>query len=371
MKTRILHVFVTLPVGGAENLLLSILRELDPAKFESVVCTLGREGELAELVRSQGVPLIELNMMQKRLPTRAIVAALAGIMQQEGIALVHSHLYHANRYARVAARRVGIPAVVSIHNTYSHPKWHRRLINWWLARFTGAILVGSEEIRRDVLRYDRVPAYLVKTIPNSVDLERSLPARSQESIRSELSLPPGAFVLGTVGRLEIQKGHRLLIEAIAQLRKRFPVVLLLVGSGREEAALRDQIAFLGLEAEVRLLGTRRDLGDLFSVMDLFVMPSLWEGLSLAMLSAMAAGLPVVATDVGGVREVLGANERGWVIPPSSVEALVETVACCHDHPDEAAARAAAGRQHVHGHYSDRAMVQRIEGVYQELLSRAA
>jgi glycosyltransferase involved in cell wall biosynthesis len=130
------------------------------------------------------------------------------------------------------------------------------------------------------------------------------------------------------------------------------------------------VAKLGIETNVRFLGTRSDLGDLFSIMDLFVMPSLWEGLSLAMLSAMAAGLPVVATDVGGVSAVFGKNERGWVVPPNSADALVEAIDYCFRHADQAALVGEAGRQHVHANYSDLAMVSRIEAVYQRVLDAA-
>ena len=304
-------------------------------------------------------------------PASRVVPALADLMRKESVDLVHSHLYHANYYSRRAAMRVGIPSIISIHNTYDKAKWHRRLINWWLSRHTDAILVGSEDIRRDVLRYDGVQPDLIEVIPNSVDLSRSLPLRGADAVRAELQLPPNAYVMGTVGRLEIQKGHRNLIDAVARLRDSFPVVLLLVGSGREEASLRAQVEALGLEGEVRMLGTRNDLGDLFSVMHLFVMPSLWEGLSLAMLSAMAAGLPVVATDVGGVGQVIGRNERGWVVKPDSVAALAEMIVYCHGHPAEAAARGQAGRQHVQDHYSDQAMVRRIEVIYRRVLARAS
>ncbi len=367
-KFRILHVFVSLPVGGAENLLISILKELDPLHYESVVCTLGEAGALAPAVKALGVPLIELNVMGHRVSSSSIELALANVIRRERIDLVHSHLYHANRHSRQAARRVGVPAVVSIHNTYTRPRLRRRLINWWLARYAAAILVGSEEIRRDVLRYDWVPEKLVEIVPNSVDLSRSLPVRSSAAVKAELAIPEGAYVLGTIGRLEIQKGHRVLMEAVKLLGREIPVVLLLIGSGREEEALRRQVTELGIENQVRFLGTRGDLGDLFSVMKLFVMPSLWEGLSLAMLSAMAAGLPVVATDVGGVGTVLGRSERGWVVQPDSVSGLVEAIRYCYQHPDEATATGKAGSLHVHANYSDRAMVRRLEAVYQRVMS---
>jgi len=365
---RLLHLFVSLPVGGAENLLLSILRRLDPVRYESVVCTLGERGALATQVEALGVPLLELGLMRRGGGRGRAVRALAELLRRERIDLLHAHLYHANLIGRLAARRVGIPCVVSIHNTYTRPKWHRRLVNWWLARrHTDAIIAGSEEIRRDILRYDHVRPELVQVIPNAVDLSRSASALTREAARERLGLAAEAYVLGTVGRLEEQKGHRFLLDALDQLRTQgLDVVLLLVGGGREEAPLREQAARLALGERVRFLGMRDDLGDLFRAMDLFVMPSLWEGLSLAMLSAMAAGLPVVATHVGGVPEVLGDDERGFVLPPGDAAALAERIAWCHAHPDATALAGIAGAAHVRANYSDAAMVKRVEAVYERV-----
>jgi glycosyltransferase involved in cell wall biosynthesis len=298
-----------------------------------------------------------------------LVRALVELIRRERINLVHAHLYHANLFGRLAARRAGVPCVISIHNTYTHPKWHRRLTNWWLARHTAAILAGSTEIRRDILRYDRVPEQLLEVIPNSVDLSRSESKLSREEARAALNLEATAYVLGTVGRLEEQKGHRFLLEALARLRAQgLDMVLLLVGAGREEPALRAQAELLGLgEEELRFLGTRNDLGDLFRAMDLFVMPSLWEGLSLAMLSAMAAGLPVVATDVGGVAEVLGRDERGLVVPPGDATALATRIGWCHANREECFRLGAEAASHVRSSYSDQAMVARVEAVYERVM----
>lgn len=370
---RILHVFVSLPVGGAENLLLSNLRLLDPARYQSVVCTLGERGVLAAEVGALGVPLVELGLMRASGGKAAVVQALVDVIRRERIDLVHTHLYHANYLGRLAARRAGVSCVASIHNTYTRPKWHRRVINWWLARrHTGAIIAGSEEISRDILRYDRVNPDLVEVIANSVDLSRSASTLSREAARAALGLPDTAYVLGTIGRLEEQKGHRFLLDALEKLRASgLDAVLLLVGSGREEAALREQAARLQLGEAVRFLGTRSDLGDLFRAMDIFVMPSLWEGLSLAMLSAMAGGLAVVATDVGGVPEVLGQNVRGFVLPPGDADALAAQIAWCHAHPQETAHAAEAGDAYVRANYSDTAMVRRLEAVYRRALQARA
>jgi glycosyltransferase involved in cell wall biosynthesis len=175
--------------------------------------------------------------------------------------------------------------------------------------------------------------------------------------------------LGTIGRLEKQKGHRFLLSAMKELREHgVETELLLVGSGRAEVALRAQADQLGLAGSVHFLGTRNDLGDLFRAIDLFVMPSLWEGLSLAMLTAMAAGLPVVTTDVGGVLESIGHDERGFVVAPGDASALAAKLAWCLAHPDETQAKASAGAAFVRAHYSDEAMVRRIESVYERVFS---
>lgn len=369
---RILHLFVTLPVGGAENLLLSILRRLDPQRFSSLVCCIGERGALGEPVMTMGFTLTELHLLNKGGMDGRVVPALVDLIRRERIDLVHSHLYHANFYGRLAARKAGVPAVASIHNTYTKHKWHRQLANWYLARHTAAIIAGSEEIKQDVVRYDFVPESLIEVIPNSVDLARSHSSLSREQARQRLSLPEGAVVLGTVGRLEEQKGHRFLIEALAQLRQRgMDAYLLLVGDGREAQALKGLSANLGLEQRVMFLGTRNDLGDLFRAMDLFVMPSLWEGLSLAMLSAMAAGLPVVATSVGGVRQVLGDDEYGFTVPPGDATVLASRIEACLATPEELVRMGEKGRRQICENYSDEAMVRRLEAVYLRALRGCA
>lgn len=367
-KHKILHLFVTLPVGGAENLLLSILRKLDAERFASVVCCIGERGIVGEQVAAMGIPLVELHLLNKGGMDRRVVPALVDLIRRERIDLVHSHLYHANFYGRLAAKKAGVAAVASIHNTYTKHKLHRQFINWYLGRHTAAIIAGSEEIKRDVVRYDHVPESLVEVIPNSVDLSRSHSALSREQARERLDIPDSAIVLGTVGRLEEQKGQRYLIEALALLRAQgVNALLLLVGEGREGAALKALTASLGLEQQVMFLGTRDDLGDLFRAMDLFVMPSLWEGLSLAMLSAMAAGLPVVATSVGGVPQVLGEDEYGFTISAGDAAALAARIAQCLADPSGMALMGKKAAQHVRDNYSDEAMVSKVQAVYDKIL----
>jgi L-malate glycosyltransferase len=369
-RARILHLFVTLPVGGAENLLLSIVRRLDHERFASFVCCIGMRGVVGEQLAAMNIPVVELRLMEKGGIDRRVAPALVELIRREGIDLVHSHLYHANLYGRLAARKAGVPAVISIHNVYGRPKLHRRIINWYLARHTAAIIVGSEDIRRDVERYDHVPASRIQVIPNSVDLTRSVSTLSRSEARARLGLAEQDLVIGTIGRLEKQKGHRYLIEALALLRGRgLQARVLLAGEGRERAALEALVASLGLGEQVMLLGTRSDLGDLFRAMDIFVMPSLWEGLSLVMLSAMAAGLPVVATAVGGVSQVFCNDKYGFTVPAGNVAALADKIAECLPNLPAARVKGMKAAQHVRDNYSDEVMVRRVEAVYERALPK--
>ena len=366
---RILHVIVDLPVGGAEEHLLSLVRNLGRDRFESTVCCIGRSGPIGKEIEAEGIRIVELGKLRKGRYDGKIVALLQGILRSGRISLMHTHLYHANMYGRLAAFREGVPTVCSIHNTYIRPKRHRRLINWWLARRTPVIIAGSEAIKSDILRYDGVPPGIVRVIPYGVAVEKfDIPATRDEA-RKKLGLPANRFYVGTVGRLEEQKGQRHLVNAIARLRREgMEVSLILIGSGREEEHLRDQVLREGIKDDVLFLGTRRDLPDLYRAMDVFALPSLWEGLPLALLSAMASGLPVVVTPVGGIPEVVRDGENGFLVPPEDPVALAAALRRVRENAELASACGRSAAETVRTEYSHRRNAERIMEVYEEILA---
>lgn len=368
-RKRILHVFTTLPVGGAENVLLSTLRRLNSKQYESTVCCLRDKGALGQAVEALGVPLIELNRLHVGGWDGRIVRDLAAVIKDQRIDIVHAHLYHASLYSRLAARRVGVPVVVTTHNTYpkQHHKWHRRVLNWWLARGTATLIAVSEDIKRDIMRDDHVDGGRIRVIPNGINIDRVQSMLDKPRAKARLGVPADAFVFGNVGRLEEQKGHRLLIEAFSRVVRRHPnAVLILTGDGRERAALEAHAVAACPPGSVFFLGMRADVGDVLRAFDLFVMPSLWEGLALAMLEAMAAGVPVLVSDVGGVSEVLGEDKYGMRIPAGNVDALAAKLAECIANPDSLAEMAARAAARVREQYSESAMVAQIESVYEQL-----
>jgi glycosyltransferase involved in cell wall biosynthesis len=372
MKKRILHLITQLPTGGAEHLLAAIVRELDGDRYESLVCCIQERGELAALIEAAGVPVVCLERRGKRFSIGTVLA-LARLMRERQIDLVHCHLYHANLYGRLAARLVGIPAIATVHNTYIRRKWHRSLLNRWLGRGRGLVIAVSAEARADVIRHDRLDPQRVLLLPNGIDLTRVDTPLSQAAAKERLGYAADDFVIGCIGRLEEQKGHVNIIRAVGQLLETAPadlgrrLRLLIVGEGRLRGELERAVAASGLGASVLLAGSRSDVAEILRSLDLYVMPSLWEGLSLAMLEAMAAGLAVIISDVGGAAEVLGDGEFGVRVPPGDVGALAAAITALATNDTERRRLGGAARQRVREAYDLRERVRRLEAIYESLL----
>jgi glycosyltransferase involved in cell wall biosynthesis len=372
LSLRILHVITRLPVGGAERLLVDIARGLDGRRFTSIVCCIQDRGELAAELEAAGIAVFCLERMRgKRFDWRAI-GELARLMREQRIDLVHSHLYHANLYARLAARRARVPAIATVHNTYVKSKLHRELLNRWLARGSAKVIAVSEDVRKDLLAHDRIPADKIAVIHNGIDVSRVDTPLSRAEARERLGLAGDVIALGCVARLEEQKGHRFLLEALALLNDprrgpaRFRAVL--VGDGRLRAELEQRAAALGVRDSATFLGTRRDVAEILRALDICVMPSLWEGLSVAMLEAMAAGLPLVTSDVSGASQVVGDNEYGLKVPAADAAALAGAIAGLADAPERRRALGAAARERVLQHFSARAMLAELSRLYEEVSS---
>lgn len=373
MKLRVLHLITRLPVGGAERLLVDVVRGLDAQRFESVVCCIQEKGELAGELEAAGFTVHCLDGMRTKRFDWGAIGDLARLMRSQRIDVVHSHLYHANLYGRLAALRAGVPAVASVHNTYTRLKLHRRLINRFLSSRTARVIAVSEDVRNDLMRYDGIPAQKIAVIHNGIDVGRVQTATPRAQARERLGIAADAIALGCIARLEEQKGHRFLLEALALLNAaargapRFRVVL--AGDGRLRAELENRAAALGVGSWTLFLGTRHDIPEILKALDICVMPSLWEGLSVAMLEAMAASLPLVISDVSGVSQVVGNNEFGLKVPVGDVNELARTLLALADAPERRAALGAAARQRVQDRFSAQAMLASLSRLYEEVSSR--
>lgn len=367
-KLRVLHLITRLPIGGAERMLLGVLRNLDPSRFESIVCCIQDRGELAEEVETLGIPVHALGLMELGGFDRRVVPALRHLIREQKVGLIHSHLYHANLYGRLAAWREGIPIIASVHNTYTRRKWHRHQINRLLAWLTFRITAGSADVERDIIDYDHVAPEKVVRLPNCIDFDRVATSLTPTAAKQKLGFGPADLVIATVGRMEEQKGHAFLLDAFASLRQMpelncLPLRLLVVGDGRLKADTEQRAVDLGIADACSFPGSIKDLADVYRAIDVFAMPSLWEGLSLAMLEAMAAGLPMVATDVGGARDVLGDSERGILVPAGDTDTLAKVIGGLLIDMEKRKAMANSGSRHVRKNYSAAALAHQLMGLY--------
>jgi glycosyltransferase involved in cell wall biosynthesis len=364
-RLKVLHLLVSLPVGGAEDLVAAIVRGLDPERFAAGVACLGLPGPVGEELYSAGYPVNYLGHNLKRTSLWRLVADVRRLLQELEPDILHTHLYHPNLYGRLAALGLGLPVVAAVHNSYTRVKFHRRLWNHLLARTSERILVGSTQVWDDVRRYDWVPASRLLLLPYGIRLAELETPLSPEEARRALGV--SGFVVGAVGRLEEQKGHRYLLAALAQARREMPeATLLLVGDGRLREELEHLAEDLGVADRVQFLGTRRDLALIYRALDLFVQPSLWEGLPLALLKAMGAGLPVLATRVSGVQDVIAEGSSGRLVAPGDPKALAHRLVELYRSLETRTRLGAAAGHTIRERYSLEAMLVRLEELYLEL-----
>ncbi len=376
---RILHLITRLDRGGsAENTLLTVAG-LAPPFRPTLLAGRTREpspllARLADTVEVEMVP----ELVRPISPGRDLVALyrIYRRLRRERVDLVHTHSSKAGILGRVAARWAGVPRLVHtphghVFTGYAGPAVTGLYVRLerWAARFTDRIVgLTDREAQDHLARGIGRPDQFV-TIPSGVPLAAfEAPAVPPERVKAALGLPPDARVIGSVGRLEPIKGHRVLVEAFQQLAPRAPdVALVLAGDGELAAPLRAACNRAGLAGRVRFLGWRTDVPDLLHAFDVFVLPSLNEGMGRALVEAMAAGRPIVASRAGGIPEVLGDDEAGILVQPGEARALAAAIETCLAEPDLGARLGKAARERAR-RYSVEAMVEKLEALYRELLT---
>jgi glycosyltransferase involved in cell wall biosynthesis len=364
---KVLQLIASLPVGGAEDLVAAMVTGLDPQRFKVQAATIGLPGAVGEELTRAGYPVVGLGLDLRRTSFWRLVARVRALLKDFKPDILHTHLYHPNLYGRLASVGLGLRGVVaSVHNSYTRVKLHRCLWNFLLSAITDKVLVSSPQVWQDVRTWDRMPASKLEVFPYGINLSNLDDAADPAEIRAELGVD--GFVLGLVGRLEEQKGQRFLLAALPELSREIPdLFVLLVGEGREGEALRRLAEELGVGPLVRFLGTRRDLPRIFRAMDLFIQPSLWEGLPLTLLMAMGARLPVVGTRVSGMTEVIEDGTNGRLVAPGDSDALAGVILELYRHPELRVRMAEAGRQTVERKYSQEAMLRRLEEIYLQIM----
>lgn len=373
----VVHLIYRLDCGGMENLLIERINRMPADSYRHAVISLTEHTDFAARIRRPGV---ELHALHKPpglgLRTHA---ALFRLLRQLRPAILHSYNLSAIEYAPVAWL-AGVP--VRINGAHGRsagdPTGSNRkhnLLRRLMLPFYDTCYANSAEMQqwnRDIIG---VPQHKSALLPNGIDTERYRPATADDSARPLAEVfGPGHMVIGSVGRVEPVKNHAALVAAFAALIARRPDLaprlrLAIIGDGPELTKLRAAVSAAGLDSVTWLPGARSDVADILRGLYLFALPSVAEGTPGAALEAMASGLPVVGSRVGGVPEVVADSITGTLVAPRDVAALSAALERYAADPQLAAEHGAAGRARVQQRYAMTAMVAAYQGLYDELCKR--
>ncbi len=369
-RLRIMLLTVGLGVGGTEGQILEIASRLDRNRFDVWVCALKGAGTIAHELQEHGVRVITMD--GKGTWDVRVLYRLFRVISTERPDVIHAFLFRANLAARVAGRLLGTRILISSYrNLGDLARWHHQVVDRLTARWVHAITCCSEAVRQVALSRVRGNERKFITIPNGVDIGRF--NHERVAARTELGLRHDMPVIGTICRLEEpRKGLSVLLEAMAKMvasSASRPCQLLIVGEGSALKALEDLSARLGLSQWVIFAGMRRDVARVLPLLEVFVCPSISEGFGIAIVEAMAAGRPVVATAVGGIPEIVVHGVTGLLVPMGDPSALAVAIQDLLNDSAKARAFGSQGQVRVRERFSIETVVKRHEELYEELVAR--
>ena len=374
-KIRLTHCIGSLRLGGAEKQLVELICRLPRERFEQSLVLVDGGGPLVERVRRAGCEVVELGYMRKfnlLSPTcewvlfRALFRYLRHLRRSRPH-ILHAQLFWANILSVLVGRLAGAPVILTSRRQLGHFKSGRpflRMFENLANRWTSAIFANSATVRRDVLAHERVRPELIEIIYNGVDLE-AFGRPDPEPARREFQIQPGERVLIAVANLHPYKGHEDLLRAVSQLLPQHPTLRLLL-PGRDQGAqarLKGLIRDLKLEGRAQLIGERKDIPALLTLAEIVIHPSHQEGFSNSILEAMAAGKPLIVTDVGGNPEAVRDGENGLVVPARNPATLAKAVDRLLRDDELRRRMGAASRRRVEEEFSMDHMIERFQEWY--------
>jgi sugar transferase (PEP-CTERM/EpsH1 system associated) len=368
---KIMHVVHALGIGGLENGVVNLINHTNPDRFKHSICCISRSGQNAENLMKKNVEIFEMKKGEARdlfLPIK-----LAHLFKKAKVDIVHTRNWGAID-GIIGARLAGVP--IAIHGEHGReitdPQGHnkrRNLIRKGLSYFIDSYITVSQELGEWLMTEVGIDKKKVQVICNGVDTTKFNPDH-KDLVRKKYSYTDKDIVIGTVGRLDPVKDQQLLIKAFAQLNSIYSkLVLLIIGDGPSWKSLEKLVDELGIRAKVHFLGARTDVPELLKLLDIFVLPSIAEGISNTILEAMATGLPVIATHVGGNPELVVDKETGYLIPKEDLGALVKSLDQYILNKHLRKQHGTAGRERAIREFSLERMIARYETLYTDLVTQ--
>jgi glycosyltransferase involved in cell wall biosynthesis len=376
---RLLWLLDSLGVGGAEALVLPFARTLDPSKYTLFVgCLWIIEGEVVVRgLRELGIPTIEF--AAKSLRDRQTYRRVRTFLRDEQIDLVHAHLTFSATWSALLSRQTGVPSVATLHVAPTATRQHRNTLRHRLAtdardwimrrtlnRWSSRVITVSEALRQTYLAHRDMRPEKVQVVHNGIELDRFRRDRTATRARleSEFSIPHDAPILVTVSVLRPAKGIEYLLEAARQIPD---AIFLILGDGAKRQEWTELAASSGIADRIRWAGFRTDVDSILAGCDALVHPSLDDAFPTVLLEAMAAELPVIATRVGGIPEIVTEGETGLLVPPADANALASAIRTLLADRERMRRMGDRGRDDAMSRFSTAAWVSRLDALYQDVL----
>jgi glycosyltransferase involved in cell wall biosynthesis len=367
--TRVLHVIDHLDLGGAQTALLEMLRHRDRSAFEVEVAVMHGRGPFANEIEALGIRVHSL--ASAKWPP-AYVTEFLRLLHNSDFQIVHFHLQGANWIAKPLAALVGQRILIAHDHTSGDLRFRGAgslLPDASSHLFSSRIIAVSEGVRDFLTRWEAVSNDLIELVPNAVDDEVFRPCNEEQRrlARSKLSLSNDEFVVGGIGRLAPEKNFAMFVElAVAHP----DIVFLIAGAGPERDRIAALAAELQVESRVRLLGTILERCSFYHALDVFLLPSLYEGLPMAILEAMSSGVPVISSRLEGISAVLRQEKEGLLAQPGNVADFSRQLNRLRESPQFGARLAQAARRKASTGFSAAESARRIESIYRQELSIA-
>lgn len=364
-----LHLIDDLNLGGAERVMATLVDSLPKDKYRTIVCAL-EDGPVSRELRQKGIEVI---ILPKSRPYDIIfLLKLLHLISKEKVKLIHSHLLITDIYGWLAAKLSRIPIVITIHG--------KSLLNWkhgnrvfrFVAKRSNKIITVSNSIKDEIVKKLTLPLDNFITIYNGIDLSRFRDMTQDLTLKRHINIEPTSLMVGSIGGLRPVKDYGTLLESMPIVIQEFPEAkFVIVGDGPLKESLELKVKSSKLEKNVTFLGWRRDIPQILSDFDIFVLSSLTEGISISILEAMAMGKPVVATDVGGNPEVVEDDKTGFLAPQGDFQGLANAIIKLLKDKELREAMGRSGRRRVEEKFSLQTFVDKHIQVYDRLVTHGS
>ena len=367
---KILFISVHLNYGGAEVGLLTVLKNIDRKRFDCSVLSIEPKGAIGKEIEDVGIEVIYLNE-SARLFNIPLIWRIAGVLYKKKPDILHTSLFYANFFGRLAAL-IARPAVIITeeHSMHIEKRFYHILLDRWLSNVTDRIRVCSHSVLDFTSRQEGIPKEKFCVIYNAVDAERFNISQTKDDARRSAGFTPDDFIVGSVGSLIPLKGHRFLVEAVSYLAGELPrLKLVIAGEGKCRDELNTLAKEKGISEKVIFLGVRKEIPQLMRMMDIFVLPSLQEGFPCTIVEAMYMGLPVIASNISGIPEVITSGDNGILVEPGNADTIRKSILALYRDESLRNRLRQAARRKIESAYLPFHYVKQFEALYDELTEK--